>query len=64
MVLFCISVTFVPAYAADGEGAPKAQLSKDVYDFGTIYEGPDVFQNIAVKNTGDADLEIIRISGG
>ena len=64
MVLFCISVTFAPAYAADVKGAPKAQLSKDVYDFGTVYEGPDVFQYIVIKNTGDADLEITRVRGG
>jgi hypothetical protein len=64
MVLFCISVTFAPAYAADGEGAPKAQLPKDVYDFGTVYEGPDVFQHIVIKNAGDADLQIIRVRGG
>lgn len=64
MVLFCISVVFTPACAAEGEGAPKAQLPKDVYDFGTVYEGPDVFQHIVIKNTGDADLEITRVRGG
>jgi hypothetical protein len=64
LVLFFISMTFVPAYAAEGEGAPKAQLPKDVYDFGTVYEGPDVFQHIVIKNTGDADLKITRVRGG
>lgn len=64
MVLFCLSVAFAPAYAAEGEGAPKAQLPKEVYDFGTVYEGPDVFQYIVIKNTGDADLQIIRVNGG
>jgi hypothetical protein len=64
MVLFCISVTFAPAYATDVKGAPKAQLPKDVYDFGTVYEGPDVFQYIVIKNTGAADLEITRVRGG
>lgn len=64
MVLFYISPTFAPVHAAEGTGTPAAQLAKDVYDFGTVYEGPDVFQDIAIKNTGDADLEIIRIGSG
>jgi hypothetical protein len=64
MVLFCISVTFAPAYAAERDGAPKAQLPKDVYDFGTVYEGPDVFQHIVIKNIGNADLKVTRVSGG
>jgi hypothetical protein len=64
MVLFWMSPAVFPAYAAEGAGAPKAQLPSDVYDFGTVYEGPDVFQNIVIKNTGDADLNITRIRGG
>jgi hypothetical protein len=64
MVLFCISVTCIPADAAGETGTPTAQLVNDVYDFGTVYEGLDVFQDIAIKNTGDANLEITRINGG
>ena len=64
MVLFWISLTVAPAYAVEGAGTPKAQLPKDVYDFGTVYEGPDVFQYIVIKNIGDADLNIARVRGG
>jgi hypothetical protein len=62
MAMFIILIAFAPAWAA--EGAPKAELAQDVYDFGIAYEGVDVFQDIVIKNTGDADLEIIRIGTG
>jgi hypothetical protein len=52
----------VPLHAA--EVGPRAEMTQDVYDFGVAYEGVDVFQDISIKNTGDADLEIIRIGTG
>ncbi len=61
-VLFGVWMLAAPVYAA--EGAPKAEMTQDVYDFGIAYEGVDVFQDITIKNTGDADLEIIRIGTG
>lgn len=64
MILFGISLTLSPVYAAEETGAPKAETTLDVYDFGVAYEGMDVFQDIVVKNTGDADLEIVRIGTG
>lgn len=60
--LFCILFSVVTLQAAAGN--PAAQLAKDIYDFGVVYEGPDVYQDIAIKNTGAADLEIIRIGTG
>lgn len=62
MALFCISIAVSPVHSADA--APKAVMAQDVYDFGIAYEGVDVFQDIVIKNTGDADLEIIRIGTG
>ena len=62
MILFCISMILSPVHAA--EGAPKAVMTQDAYDFGTAYEGVNVYQDITIKNTGDADLEIIRIGTG
>ena len=64
MILFGISFTLSPVYAAEETGAPKALMTQDVYDFGTAYEGVNVYQDITIKNTGDADLEIIRIGTG
>jgi hypothetical protein len=60
--LFGIWMLVVPLHAA--EGGPRAEMTQDVYDFGVAYEGVDVFQDISIKNTGDADLEIIRIGTG
>lgn len=64
MILFGISVTLPPVYAAEETRTPKAEMTQDVYDFGTAYEGVNVYQDITIKNTGDADLEIIRIGTG
>ena len=62
VALFGIWMAVVPLHAA--EGTPKAEMTQEVYDFGIAYEGVAVFQDIIVKNTGDADLEIIRIGTG
>jgi hypothetical protein len=60
--LFCLMVTVGPAHGADG--IPKAVLPQNVIDFGVAYEGVDIFQDILIKNDGDADLEIVRIGTG
>ena len=64
MFLICLFLMVFPDVGAGKPGAPTAQLAQDVYDFGVVYEGPDIFQDIAIKNIGEADLEITRVDGG
>jgi hypothetical protein len=41
-----------------------AVLASDSYDFGTVYEGNNVFHDFIIKNEGTADLKIIKVKSG
>jgi hypothetical protein len=45
---------------------PKARavLPTDSFDFGSVYEGNDVFHDFIIKNEGTADLKIINVKSG
>jgi hypothetical protein len=58
-VIICFLAVLTSAYA--GEGKPIAVIEADTYDFGEVYEGTDIIANFIVKNTGDADLEILTV---
>jgi hypothetical protein len=42
----------------------KAVLPADSFDFGSVYEGNDVFHDFIVKNEGTSDLKIINVKSG
>ena len=57
--------------AVSGEAAPvvmdagaHAVLATDSFDFGSVYEGNDVFHDFIIKNEGTADLKIINVKSG
>jgi hypothetical protein len=41
-----------------------AVIPSDSYDFGSVYEGNDVFHDFIVKNGGTSDLKIIKVKSG
>lgn len=56
MLLATLSVS-VAATAAK----PKITVSQETWDFGTIWHGEKVSQEVTVKNEGDAELKIDRV---
>ncbi len=54
----------MPAAAWAYEVAPVAVIESPSYDFGSVYEGIDVYHDFIVKNTGTADLEIQKVKSG
>jgi hypothetical protein len=54
---------FVPALvlAEDAPPAPKVKVENPVFDFGTVSQGAKVSHDFAIKNEGNADLNIHRI---
>src|SRR3954451_13217731 len=52
------------AAATKSEKAPRLTLVEPVKDFGTIAKGDKLDWSFLVKNTGDADLQIIAAKPG
>jgi hypothetical protein len=42
----------------------RAAVSTTSYDFGSAYEGIDLFHDFIIKNEGTADLKIIKVKSG
>jgi len=42
----------------------RAALSSTLYDFGSAYEGVDLFHDFIIKNEGTADLKVINVKSG
>jgi hypothetical protein len=42
----------------------RAVLPADSFDFGSVYEGNDVFHDFIVKNEGTSDLKILNVKSG
>ncbi len=51
-----------PAHEAVSEGHPVISLPSNSYDFGTVAQGTKVVHEFVVKNNGNADLVIQRLS--
>ena len=62
IITICIFSILTPAHAT--EGKPVAVVENDSYDFGIKFEGLDVIHDYIIKNTGDADLEIVKVKAG
>ncbi len=54
--------TSPPSYEMDPNA--KAVLPTDTFDFGSVYEGNDVFHDFIIKNEGTADLKIYNVKSG
>lgn len=61
-VVICVAGVLTSAHAT--EGKPVAVVENDSYDFGFKFEGLDVIHDYIIKNTGDADLEILTVKAG
>jgi hypothetical protein len=57
--IVCFFAVFTSVHASEGQ--PVAVVEADTYDFGEVYEGTDIIFDFIVKNTGDADLEILTV---
>lgn len=61
-MLKTISMTFViTLFAAVSFAAPRLTLVEPIKDFGTVPRGEVLAYDFQIKNTGDADLEIIKV---
>ncbi|MDX1582022.1 MAG: DUF1573 domain-containing protein [Thermoanaerobaculia bacterium] len=61
-ILKTISITFVIAmFAAVAFAAPRMTVVEPIQDFGTVPKGEVLTHSFKIKNTGDEDLEIIRV---
>lgn len=60
LLLLCCAAS---AAAAD-EGTPKAVVEENTHEFGAVYEGKDIFHTFAIKNQGEAVLEIQNVRTG
>jgi hypothetical protein len=52
----------VNAYVMDPNA--RAVLPTDSFDFGSVYEGNDIYHDFIIKNEGSADLKIINVKSG
>lgn len=50
-----------PVKIEPGVAYPAILVDQDTFEFGTVFEGDEVRNVFAVKNTGDADLVISRV---
>jgi hypothetical protein len=62
LIAICVVGLLTSAHAT--EGKPVAVVENDSYDFGFKFEGLDVIHDYIIKNTGDADLEILTVKAG
>jgi hypothetical protein len=61
LILFaalCLSVPLMPAALAAGPSAPFVYMSMTRRDFGDVFAGEEIEQSFAVRNDGDAPLEM------
>lgn len=59
VIIICFLAVLTSAHAA--EAKPIAVIEADTYNFGEVYEGTDIISDFIIKNTGDADLEILTV---
>lgn len=62
IIAICFFSMLSSAHAA--EEKPVAVVENDSFDFGTQFEGVDIIHDYIIKNTGDADLEILSVKSG
>lgn len=65
----CIGLTVLPAWCvAAGQDEPQKQpvvsLPEETFVFDTVVEGNEILHDFAVKNTGEAPLEILKVQPG
>lgn len=61
-VVFSIGVLFTLVCSSYAEQGPRLKLVEPEFDFGTVSEGVIVEHDFSIKNVGDADLTIQRVS--
>ena len=57
-VALCLAVPLMPAALAAGPSAPFVYMSMTRRDFGDVFAGEEIEQTFAVRNDGDAPLEM------
>jgi len=62
VLVSALAVGVVSAHEAASEAQPLIALSSTSYDFGTVAQGTKVVHEFEVKNKGNADLVIQRLS--
>ena len=59
VVLICIFLT-----ASIAAAGPVITVPVDRHDFGSVAEGAEVVHDFVIRNTGDAELVITRVTTG
>lgn len=60
-LLFCFILCWLQTTIAS-EGLPKLFCPSLIHDFGSVYESQNLEHTFIFKNTGAADLKIIRVA--
>jgi hypothetical protein len=55
IALLALLVSFEPAF---GQGVPRAELSPDKFEIGTVWEGAPANKDFTIRNVGEAPLTI------
>jgi len=58
--VFCL----LPFFADFADAAPQAVIEDKVHDFGAVLEGTDVVHGFAIRNAGDAPLDVQSVRTG
>ncbi|MFO7749673.1 MAG: hypothetical protein R6V54_06230 [Desulfobacteraceae bacterium] len=61
-LLACLMIPGVCLAAA--QGAPRAFVPENRYEFAPLPEGKDILHGFVIENRGDAELEIQRVKTG
>ncbi len=64
--LWLVWALFIPGAACSQIGGkdPHLFLTEEIFDFGTVKEGDRLSHDFIVRNTGEAPLEIHKVSSG
>jgi hypothetical protein len=64
-IAVCFFVAVLPSWAQDSASKPKMEIVEPVYDAGDIYRTtPKIEHSFVIKNTGTADLQILKARPG
>lgn len=64
LFLFCLTQTGFATAADKPENQPELKIIESTYAFQSITEGVDVVHDFAIKNTGSAQLDVLKVKPG
>lgn len=64
LFLFCLPQTAFAVEADKPKSQPELKIIESTYAFQSITEGIDIIHDFAIKNTGDAQLDVLKVRPG